>query len=562
MCNPNWTAWECISAAYLVQMLFIGIGLVSGIISLVSRDIAATLLNQKPFLKIKDFEFNPLMPRKVRLGLQGAGIALVTVGVLWIAVAEIKSSLISRLNRPVYSEMTISTMPAGISLAGLAYVSGDWNPRQIDLRTAATAGIYVNPQASFRLMDLQVTVLGEIPSTSYQLQAKVFANDEKEIGETKIVDLIPGLVNLGDVDPTNFQHATISNAWLPQKDWGKLTVVLNIIEKGQDQIIQSTKTDVLFSDQTRAWFLAPPYANLVAIVYQINDGEKSVMDLRLALVQGIPAKPGDRLRISEIWSHSLAQDSTKILFAEAYLSSGDYDSATHAQTSSVIFEKGVQNLMEGKPFEWTIQDGKKSLIITLSRDNGQEPSIVLDRYEIALNPAAPDGLITVPSSKTWPDGNLTYLDFEDANSLENWVAAEPVKFELSNQYAISGGQSLAVTIQATTSDSKQETAVRKVPFQASLIIGQVYWPSQPGVQVEWAQFCITQAWQCVKIPVEANRWNTFFMDLSTMKGVDGKTLDQIEPPSFFIQGSFIGDTLGMPYTFYIDGIQIYPTQKP
>ena len=312
----------------------------------------------------------------------------------------------------------------------------------------------------------------------------------------------------------------------------------------------------------RSWFKTPPYANLVSILFQINDNEQTLLDLRYAPVSGIAVSPGDKLRIYEIWYHALADDETKQLLAEAYLSSGVYDTETHRQTPSTSFKNGSHNLLEDAPFEWDVPEGKDLLIITLSRDNGNQPSIVLDRYELVFSSIARAGLIPLPDQKAWPQGNMTYLDFENADDTGNWVAAQPTHIELSNQFAISGKQSLSVTVESTGPNIKQETAVRDIQLKASMIIGQVYWPEQQGVDIEWAQFCVSQAWQCAKIPVEIGQWNTFFIDLSTMKGVDGKTLDQTELPSFFIQGSFASGEAGTPYTFFVDGIQIYPALQP
>ena len=255
MCNPNWTALECISTTYLIQVLLIFIGLILGFIGLITRDITSILVDQKPLLKIKGFEFNPQMPRKTRLSLKNTGIGLIALGLIWIIVVEVRSPLITRAN----SLLPISTAPsiapsgqsklANISLAGVSYIIGSWNPRQIDLLTASTEGISLDTQAEFKLVDMQVMVSDVNSAAPYQIQAKIFANGDKEIGGTKIVDLASGIIMLGDAIPTSFQHPTIENAWLPQNNWGKITLELNMIN-GDEQIVQSTKTDLLLADET------------------------------------------------------------------------------------------------------------------------------------------------------------------------------------------------------------------------------------------------------------------------------------------------------------------------
>ena len=98
MCNPAWTAWECIWSIHFLKLLFIIIGPVIFILAILSRDISSIMLDQKPFLKIKDFEFNPLISRKIRLGLLYIGITTFVVGFLWIFVVEIQTPFVSRLS--------------------------------------------------------------------------------------------------------------------------------------------------------------------------------------------------------------------------------------------------------------------------------------------------------------------------------------------------------------------------------------------------------------------------------------------------------------------------------
>ena len=148
-------------------------------------------------------------------------------------------------------------------------------------------------------------------------------------------------------------------------------------------LIQSTRTHVrLTQTSNKSWLLAPPYANIVAIVYQVNDGDKTVLDLRFAITDGIHIQAGDRLRIWEIWYKTIEDVSSKTIFAESYITSGGYNSKTHVQTDEQVFRAGVHELLEGKPFEWTIEPDKIYVIITLARNDENSRSIVLDRYVI------------------------------------------------------------------------------------------------------------------------------------------------------------------------------------
>ena len=203
-----------------------------------------------------------------------------------------------------------------------------------------------------------------------------------------------------------------------------------------------------------------------------------VMDLRNVPYEGIPVQSGDHLRISEIWYYTRSTDDTAFISVASYLSSGSYDGTTLFETDASVFRNGVHNLLSDSPFDWDVGPEKNLLIITLSKNSGQYKSIILDLYEIPLSSTAPVGLIPVPAPRAWPKGDMTYLDFENALDLEEWVADEPVQFNLSDKVAISGKQSLATTILTIEPNVRQETVVRTVPFQASMIIGQVYWPSR------------------------------------------------------------------------------------
>ncbi len=431
MCNSEWSVVECLLAIHVVNFVLIAIGALLALVGLLTRDISAILTDQRPFFKIKDFEFNPLMPRRQRRWILGSGLALLAASTLWVLVTEIKTPLITRFAQA--SGSSAAGSPAGISLIGATFLSGDWNPRLLDLRTAASLGLHLSQGVSFKFTDLLVTVPDGTPA-SYQAQVQTFANDSgRAIGETGTVGLVPGLVTLGDVIPVSFQHPSVVNAWLPQEDWQELTLVLTVFEKDSGRVVQRTRTHVLLADQTRAWFLPSPYASLISIVYQINEGDKTIMDLRSAPVSGIQVHSGDRLRLWEIWFHTTSTDDSALVHAEAYLSSGSYDSSTYLETDASAFREGVQNLLGAAPFDWTVTSEKNLLILTLSRDMGKTRSLVLDRYEIPLSPAAPEGLVPFPTARTWPEGGPTYLDFKNGADLKDWTAADPVKFGLSDE---------------------------------------------------------------------------------------------------------------------------------
>ena len=75
----------------------------------------------------------------------------------------------------------------------------------------------------------------------------------------------------------------------------------------------------------------------------------------------------------------------------------------------------------------------------------------------------------------------------------------------------------------------------------------------------WAQAC---AWACVSIPRELEDWNTFVMDLSELTVEDTPPLNTVELPELWIQAKMEGVDKENPYTFYVDGIQLYPVRQP
>jgi hypothetical protein len=150
------------------------------------------------------------------------------------------------------------------------------------------------------------------------------------------------------------------------------------------------------------------------------------------------------------------------------------------------------------------------------------------------------------------------MDFEYPVDFDDWISNNSNSFTQSMEKSFSGGHSLAITVR---SDETQVFITRDRPFKSELLLGQVYWPKQAEIEVQWAQACIGAGMVCVSISTEPDRWNTFVMDFSEITYTEGP-LNEIEMPSFFVQGKVIGASSDKPYTFYADGIQIYPVITP
>ena len=282
-----------------------------------------------------------------------------------------------------------------VRLVGIGYSIWAWNPQQVDLRTAATEGIAVDPDTALGLLDVRVSVPEALNST-YQTQVEVYANDTDFIGKTKMTPLAPGVVELGDVMPASYVYDTLKNNWRVQAEWSELTIYVNVFDQNSANALGTEKTHIKLSQANgNSWWTSPPYANFVSVTYRVNEGEEQLVDLRRAESTGINIQPGDTLRILEIWYRSWTAEDTVSIFAEAYLTSGGFNSATHLQTAEAVMMPGAHNLLEGQTFEWTVAQGKNSIVFTLSRNDGYYLSTVLDRLIIPLNAGASNH--TMPS---------------------------------------------------------------------------------------------------------------------------------------------------------------------
>lgn len=555
MCNPNWTAWGCIGAIYFIQLILISVGLITGIIGLISRDIASILVDQKPFLKIKEFEFNPQMSRKMRLGLQISGATLVAIGMVWIFAKEIQHPAINiqtsvALGTPAATNEN-PVIPPDVHLLSASFMVDGWEPRMVDLRHAKDDGIPVSAGHSLKFLDLWVVSTSE---SGYKVSVEVRV-DGNSIGETEeqFVDASQP-VNLGGIHVTGYEYSTDSEAWHVQSEWKELTIVLNQLVDGQPVVV--TETKIKLNPAGKAWLISPPNAALVHISYKINDGLESIINLSDVMNNGIDAKEGDTLSITGAWYKANLSDNTKRIQLEAYLSSGTYDPASLYVSPDIAIREGVNSLGDLSKLNWTtIPADKKSLVLTLARTD----RTVLDRYTIPLRSKNTSGLIPLTSAVQWHFSEFAYFDFEQKDDLMGWVPAENMALGTRSEYAFTGSYALAV---GTNRSNSQVFATLPTSFQANYIIGQVYWPKTEGISVNWAQVCLGGNVRCVSISQKPGQWNPFFINLQEMQDDDGIPYSDKEIPSLFFQGDLIGVSQENQYLFYIDGIQIYPVKTP
>jgi len=450
----------------------------------------------------------------------------------------------------IHTTSTVVSSTGQISLTSVSYMAEDWDPRRIDLSHTEADGIPVVAGQSLKFFDLWVTSSSETGSSVY---AEVFANG-KTIGvTTEQVVASNQPLKLGDIQITNYEHAKVAGAWQVQPEWKEISVVLNQIIDGQPVKVNETK--IKLNRDGKAWFLSPPNAALVFVAYKINDGSEVVMDLSSVMQNGIDTTAGDKLTLTHAWYKSNLSDNTRNIRLEAYLSAGNYDSASLVASPYIAIRDGVNSLSDLGNLTWTIPAEKVSLVMTLARND----RTVLDRYTIPLQSESASGLVPLTNAIQGHFSEFTYFDFEQKDDLMDWESTENTAIGIRSEYAFTGSHALAV---GNKTSETQVFTIRRVPFRASYITGQVYWPKAENISVSWAQICLGGNVHCVSISQEAGQWNPFLVDLRQIKDDDGIPYSEKEIPDLFFQGAFNGVSQENQYLFYIDGIQIYPVKTP
>ncbi len=304
-------------------------------------------------------------------------------------------------SQPAASGVESSAPDLYAHLISVGFMLDDWGPSQLDLRTAPTVGILLKPSNSLRFFDMQVSAPDAFVDL-YKVQAEVRANDSETIGRTGMVQLSPQTTDLGGVVPTSYQHQSIKDNWAVQPEWKELTVVVSLYDKSNN-IVGSEKTHIQITQTTnKSWWITPPYGKFVFIVYQVNNGPSTTMDLRTIETDGLNVKPGDHLSIREMWYHSLEYDDTKQIFAYVYFSPGPPETMPVRHTQPMNIQFGVHDLVQDNSLQWDIDSAQTAITFDLYRSEGHETevlarSVFLDRYVIPLKPGSMNGLFPLPS---------------------------------------------------------------------------------------------------------------------------------------------------------------------
>lgn len=396
MCNPIWTAWECAWSIYFPQLLFLIIGGATALFGLMSKDSISILSDSKPFIKIKDIELNPTLPKTVRLGFIYIGAISFLVGFLWILIIEFQTPFVNKLSptpmatgfaspTPIPISTTTLTIPAPttvlpISLINMGYIVGDWNPRVIDLLTVGEKGISVSPKVSLRFFDLWVSIPSQ--AHNYFIGSEVYGDGEL-IGTTGFQQVNNELVKLNEIQvDEKYADPDVESGKAWEMNWKKIDLYIYLYPNDQpgQKSISTSHTVIKIQPGDLAWFIKPPYSHFVAIEYVINDGQTQTIDPRSILDEGLPLSTGDQITFTKIWYKADTDSYGHQIQVECYLTPDDYNGDRLKSTKFFTQTKGVSEIPNLTDFNWTVLDAEKYIVITLTRDDGT----VLDRYVIPI----------------------------------------------------------------------------------------------------------------------------------------------------------------------------------
>ena len=265
------------------------------------------------------------------------------------------------------------------TLLSLNYVTDEWNPAMVDLRTASDRGVPVSDDQALRLFNLWTSVDGDGPS-GYSFQAEIYAND-RLIGVTPSEPLRAGIHRWNEVRVVDYQDEDFPTSWNVQTAWHDLLVVLVTYRDGEP--VDRNRTKIHLDSQGTAWLYDPPNVSFVSVVFSVNDSPPKVLDFRKAWDVGLGASPGDKLTILEIWYRSNATSDQKVHVEATLLAKGQtFDRPTYLPTQHSPIERGIHKL-NTNPLTWSrIPENKASIDLVMYRDDGA----AMDSLNMPLHP--------------------------------------------------------------------------------------------------------------------------------------------------------------------------------
>lgn len=485
--------------------------------------------------------------------------------VLWLVRND--DTVLDRLYIPLKSQTTAGLIPIEkansvidttphISLLGVSFEVGNYNPRVLDLRASPLA-LPVGENSMLGLSDIWVMSEQAEPDLFVWVEMYEDAERSQLVGHTEGIRLTTDHLQLGEVLIDNYGTNEAQDSWRIPAQWEELYIFIVGRREGQEITYYFDVEHILFDTKSTAWLSDPVNANIASFAYEVNGEPAKLMDMRAVETSGIVAASGDTITITDLWYHfsPTHQEEGRINIEASLSRSGSYEGETRKVTPLESLQKGFHPLANIAELSWTIPDGFDRLYLSLTNENEE----IVDRLTIPLNAETSAHLVAADTAIRWPFDQANYFDFEDESEMSAISNFPPItEVARSHAEAFSGDYSIAVT----TTLSETQFMEWHFPFQADVISLQVYWPENPGFTVQYAQVCfIEEGSNCWSIPTNQGQWNTFTMNLfAPTNGNPENALNGWVHNGLYIQGSVTGVDADHPYTFYVDGIQVSPAQ--
>jgi hypothetical protein len=470
-------------------------------------------------------------------------LVIVIGGVVILGLGAIIGYLVRNSSAP--TSTTGSVLSA--SLIGLRYMRNVYDRRLVDLRTASQQGIRVDANSQLQISDLVVSTSKIDPKYSVQIEAYA---DNEYIGHATSKPMTTDRIQWDTIEPDKYIDGdNPTTTWIVQPSWQNLRLAAVTYLEGK-AISENWTTIKLVrqADVGTSWMYDPSYIKLASLIYQVNNGPQLTLDMRdaIGLHQGINVKAGDQLSLQEVWYNATTNGVPQTIQFEALLldSAGGFDSKNFRNAPEEDIQAGMHKLSNFRPITWTVAPDRKFLEVKFLRSD----QAIIDPLLIPLNPDGNSGLVRESDAVLWPHSFVRYTDFETPADLAGWEG----DIGISDLQAFTGKHTLAITVPAGTTSGVLANWSWAPPLKAEAVVGQVYWPEQPGTNIAYAQICYQQ---CVSIPIQRGHWHTFVMNFSELSYAD-KQLNEQEVPRIWIQAQ-VDKADETSYTFYMDGLQVF-----
>ena len=571
-------AFESFLIQHFLQLLLLAFALLIGILGIINFFLNTRQQGERAEIKIKGntFTYYP-GPRLFGTGLMISGLIIFMAAFIWFAavpntvaeqvsgvdatptLAETATLVTSTPTLPAATEAPGRPLPsAAVSLSGIQFMYGDWDPRSVDLRTAAEDGIPISrkdPLATLAFFDVQVVVSPE--GEGLQAEALFFINDEQTpIGVTEPTVVKAGVNQLKDpvFNLSYLKDSAKPGEILILPAWNQFRVKVRLLRGGDAAV--ANEHVIRINPAGASWFTTPPAAQLIRMEYSINQSPRMVLDLAEALATGLNVYPEDTFQIHSVTLKTRDKVPERTVHVEAYLTNREEwtfnNDLWRKSPEQAVFQKGVTPPLALEAFIWTdVAPEQNTLALSIMRDD----DVLLDRYEIPLQQPN-DAALYAPEAVLLRDPQSTeYLDFEIDNRLQGFTPNEGVELDTWTVPSVSGRRSLVVKI---THPGPQTFFWKATPKNPSLIVGHIFWPAYSTIKMNWAILCETDTGQCVDLPFQPGQWTTFHLSLAQLQ-VDGQAIDRSKVKSFFIRAEIEGDVIkpDNPAVIYIDDLVTY-----